>query len=76
MGEFSKKLQTVCVDFQKAMVAEGNYAGIFLEIGEGLRGFPKNNIGDGLREFPKQNIGGRKLRRNFLAMLRKFVWMF
>ena len=49
-GNCSRNLGSVCVDFQKAILAGGNYGGVFLDIARNC-----------LRGLPKSNIGGRKL---------------
>ena len=64
-GNFSRNWgEIVCVDFQKAILAGGNYGGIFLEIGRNC-----------LPGFPTSNTGGRKLWGNFLEIWGGFAWV-
>ena len=75
---FSRNLERVGVDFPRAILAVGNYGGIFQKFGEGMRGFPKSHIGGrklckrifeeswrGFAWISKNNIGGRKPWGNF-----------
>ena len=56
-GNFSKNLERVCVDFQKAMLAAGNYGGFLQEIWRGFEWISKKQYWrEDLRGFPKSNI--------------------
>ena len=86
-GILSRNLERVGVDFQKAMLAAGNYGGFFRKFEEGLRAFLSSNIGgrklwwnvlkkfgEGLRGFQKAILAGRNFGGIFQN--RRKIWDF